>query len=103
LSGAKSGGVALGAALFHGQEARMAMRWFGRQAPRDVGNAPPRAVGEVEEMPVPVAAVAAVPEVKASAAGRVAAAAQLAGRALWGGRDTGGLTRSGFLGNPVGF
>lgn len=81
----------------------MAMRWFGRQAPRDVGNAPPRAVGEVEAMPVPVAAVAAVPEVKASAAGRVAAAAQGSGRALWGGRDTGGLTRSGFLGNPVGF
>ena len=41
-------------------------------------------------------------EVKASAAGRVAALAG-GGRAIWGPRDTVSLTRAGFTGNPVGF
>ena len=41
-------------------------------------------------------------EVKASAAGRIAAMG-LVGRAVWGPRDTGSLTRAGFAGNPVGF
>ncbi|MBU0782199.1 phage portal protein [Loktanella salsilacus] len=44
----------------------------------------------------------AVPEVKASAAGPLVAIASH-GRAAWGARDTGTLTRSGFLTNPVGF
>lgn len=42
------------------------------------------------------------PEQKASAAGRVAAW-QSAGRVAWSARDTATLTRTGFLGNPVGF
>lgn len=41
-------------------------------------------------------------EVKASAAGRVAAWG-IAGRPVWGARDTGTLIRQGFLGNPVAF
>ena len=48
--------------------------------------------------PVPVAA----PEAKASATGAVVAF-HGAGRAAWSARDTASLTRSGFLGNPVGF
>lgn len=43
-----------------------------------------------------------VPERKASAAGRVAVWG-MAGRAAWSARDTGSLTRTGFMGNPVGF
>ncbi len=42
------------------------------------------------------------PEVKRSAAGRVAALAA-GGRVGWTARDAGSLTRAGFLGNPVGF
>jgi len=45
---------------------------------------------------------AKVPEVKASATGRVAAW-QGGGRVAWTPRDTGSLTRAGFAGNPVGF
>jgi HK97 family phage portal protein len=45
---------------------------------------------------------AAVPEVKASAAGGVIAWAG-AGRTVWGPRDAVSLTKSGFCGNPVGF
>ena len=84
----------------------MAMRWFGRRGPQEGP-----AVEPVEMKLAPVAAGAGgVPgiEWKASAAGKVAGAsggvAQGAvGRALWGGRDVGALTRSGFTGNPVGF
>ena len=47
-------------------------------------------------------ASAPVPERKASAAGRVAVWG-MAGRAVWSARDTGSLTRTGFMGNPVGF
>ena len=53
----------------------------------------------------PAAAVSAVPEapeVKASATGRVVAFAT-GGRVAWSPRDTVSLTKSGFLGNPVGF
>ncbi len=45
---------------------------------------------------------AAAPEVKASAAGRVVAFGG-AGRVRWSARDVGSLSRSGFMGNPVGF
>ena len=48
------------------------------------------------------AEIAAVPEVKSSAAGSVIAWAG-AGRAVWGPRDAVSLTKSGFCGNPVGF
>ncbi|NBE08689.1 phage portal protein [Paragemmobacter ruber] len=44
----------------------------------------------------------AVPEVKASAVGRVVAWGQ-GGRVAWSARDVGSLSRSGFMGNPVGF
>ncbi len=44
----------------------------------------------------------APPETKASAAGAVIALAG-SGRAAWSPRDSGSLTRSGFVGNPVGF
>ncbi|MBU2993709.1 phage portal protein [Octadecabacter sp. 1_MG-2023] len=44
----------------------------------------------------------AVPEVKASATGKIAAWGS-AGRAVWGARDTASLTRGGFTANPVGF
>ena len=47
-------------------------------------------------------AAEAAPEAKASAAGPVIAWSG-AGRAAWSPRDTGSLTRSGFVGNPVGF
>ncbi|WP_434611916.1 phage portal protein [Tabrizicola sp. M-4] len=43
-----------------------------------------------------------VVERKASAAGRVAVWG-MAGRAAWSARDAGSLTRTGFMGNPVGF
>jgi HK97 family phage portal protein len=43
-----------------------------------------------------------VPEVKASAAGPVISY-QSSGRVAWSARDTVSLTRTGFLGNPVGF
>ncbi|MFN3970496.1 MAG: phage portal protein [Gemmobacter sp.] len=43
-----------------------------------------------------------VPEVKASATGRVVAFAT-GGRVAWSPRDTVSLTRAGFLGNPIGF
>ncbi|PLL13144.1 phage portal protein [Tabrizicola sp. TH137] len=46
--------------------------------------------------------VQAVPERKASAAGRVAVWG-MGGRAVWSARDAGSLTRTGFMGNPVGF
>ena len=46
---------------------------------------------------------APVIERKASATGRVAALAAGAGRVAWSARDTGTLTRGGFIGNPVGF
>jgi HK97 family phage portal protein len=50
----------------------------------------------------PAAELAAAPEAKASATGRVIAwGAQ--GRVAWSPRDAGGLARAGFLGNPVGF
>lgn len=74
----------------------MAMRWFGRRGPRE-GMGAPEGAAEVK-----VAPVAALVEAKASAAGKVMAA-QGSGRALWGARDTGALTRGGFVGNPVGF
>lgn len=45
---------------------------------------------------------AAVPEVKASATGKIAALG-MAGRSVWGARDAGSLTRAGFTANPVGF
>ncbi|CAM3077136.1 phage portal protein [Paracoccus nototheniae] len=45
----------------------------------------------------------AAPEAKASAVGRVVAFASGGGRAAWSARDTGSLTRGGFMGNPVGF
>jgi HK97 family phage portal protein len=48
------------------------------------------------------AAAAEPPEAKASAAGRVVAWG-MQGRAAWGPRDTAGLVRTGFAGNPVGF
>lgn len=47
-----------------------------------------------------------VPEVKASATGKIAAQVSgwgSAGRAVWGARDTATLTRTGFMANPVGF
>ncbi len=47
-----------------------------------------------------------VPEVKASATGRVVAwggAGGATGRVRWSARDLGSLSRSGFMGNPVGF
>lgn len=47
-------------------------------------------------------AEAGVPEVKASAAGPVIAWSG-SGRVAWSPRDTGSLTRAGFVGNPVGF
>ena len=43
-----------------------------------------------------------MPEKKASATGRVAAWSS-SGRVAWTPRDTGSMTRQGFLGNPVGF
>ncbi|MDO5647978.1 phage portal protein [Paracoccus sp. (in: a-proteobacteria)] len=46
---------------------------------------------------------APVPEVKASASGKIAAMAAGVGRPVWMARDTGSLTRGGFMGNPVGF
>ncbi|HRO16420.1 MAG TPA: phage portal protein, partial [Paracoccus sp. (in: a-proteobacteria)] len=49
------------------------------------------------------APVAPAAERKASATGKVVALAQGAGRAAGVPRDTGGLTRLGFIGNPVGF
>ncbi|MDO5630450.1 MAG: phage portal protein [Paracoccus sp. (in: a-proteobacteria)] len=42
-------------------------------------------------------------ERKASATGRVVAMAAGSGRVVWSARDTGSLTRAGFVGNPVGF
>ncbi len=48
------------------------------------------------------AAQADVPEVKASATGKVAAWGAV-GRSVWGARDSATLTRSGFTSNPVGF
>jgi phage portal protein BeeE len=48
------------------------------------------------------AEAAGSPEAKASAAGRVSAWG-MQGRAAWGPRDTAGLMRTGFAGNPVGF
>ena len=48
-------------------------------------------------------APAAVVEKKASATGRVVAFAAGSGRVIWSARDTGTLTRGGFVGNPVGF
>lgn len=45
----------------------------------------------------------AAPERKASVTGRIVAMASGAGRPVWGPRDTAGLTRTGFTGNPVGF
>jgi HK97 family phage portal protein len=45
----------------------------------------------------------AAPEQKASATGRVAALAGGGARIAWSPRDTGSLTRLGFVGNPVGF
>ncbi|RJL05620.1 phage portal protein [Paracoccus aestuarii] len=49
------------------------------------------------------AASGAVPERKASATGRVVAFASGSGRPVWTARDTGSLTRGGFVGNPIGF
>ena len=46
---------------------------------------------------------APVIERKASATGRVAALAAGSGRVAWSARDTGTLTRGGFIGNPVAF
>lgn len=45
----------------------------------------------------------AAPEQKASVTGRIVAMASGIGRPVWGPRDTVGLTRHGFTGNPVGF
>ncbi|TRW96864.1 phage portal protein [Paracoccus sp. M683] len=44
-----------------------------------------------------------VVEKKASATGRVVAFASGSGRVAWSARDTGSLTRGGFVGNPIGF
>ncbi len=67
--------------LWRIQEGRMGFRFFGR-----------------EERAEPVV------KRKASATGRIVALASgAAGRAVWSPRDTGSLTRSGFIGNPVGF
>ncbi len=49
-----------------------------------------------------VSAAASVPEAKASASGRVIAWPG-AGRVAWSPRDGASLTRTGFVGNPVGF
>ena len=49
------------------------------------------------------AALAPVPEQKASATGRVVAMAAGSGRVVWSPRDNASLTRTGFTGNPVGF
>ena len=87
----------------------MAMRWFGRQAPRQEaerrGEEIPGGAAVVEAKTAPVAAFV---EVKASAAGKVVAAAQGValsgvGRTAGGPRDAASLTRGGFVGNPVGF
>lgn len=43
------------------------------------------------------------PEQKASASGRVAAMAAGGGRVVWSPRDAASLTRTGFIGNPIGF
>ena len=48
------------------------------------------------------AAVAAVPEAKASATGRVVAFGS-SGRVAWSPRDAVSLTKTGFLNNPIGF
>ncbi len=48
------------------------------------------------------AAQAEVPEVKASATGKIAAWGS-AGRSVWGARDAASLTRTGFTANPIGF
>ncbi|MBC9245554.1 phage portal protein [Paracoccus sp. 11-3] len=47
--------------------------------------------------------VVPAPEKKASATGRVVAFANGGGRVVWSARDTGSLTRGGFVTNPVGF
>jgi len=51
---------------------------------------------------VPEAVANSVPEVKASATGRVIAWGA-SGRVAWSPRDVGSLSRTGFMGNPVGF
>ncbi|WP_246026619.1 phage portal protein [Paracoccus luteus] len=84
----------------------MAMRWFGRQAPQQ-GERGAKAGGAALAV-AQVAPVSARVEAKASAAGKVAALAQGfalqgIGRAAAGPRDPAGLTRGGFVGNPVGF
>lgn len=56
----------------------------------------------LRKAPVAKAVAEAVPERKASAAGRVAVWG-MGGRAVWSARDLGSLTRTGFMGNPVGF
>jgi HK97 family phage portal protein len=62
-----------------------------------------RGVGMFDFLKRPEAqAVAALPEAKASAAGRVIAFAG-GGRVAWSPRDTVSLTRTGYSGNPVGF
>lgn len=71
-------------------------RIWRRRAQTDGGGTsapPPVAPGQVPQRPM---------EAKASAAGVIAAAAG-ANRVVWGPRDTGSLTRAGFIGNPVGF
>ena len=81
----------------------MAMRWFGRRGPQDGEAGVPRVEAKLAPVPAGAGGVPAV-EWKASAAGRVTGLPQGAvGRAVCGQRDTGTLTRSGFLGNPVGF
>ena len=50
----------------------------------------------------PAVAEATLPEAKASATGRVVAFAS-GGRVAWSPRDTVSLTKTGFLGNPIGF
>ena len=44
-----------------------------------------------------------LPEIKASATGRIVAKVMSSGRVAWSARDTVSLSRLGFLGNPMGF
>ncbi len=67
----------------YNKETRMVRTFFRKSAPPpDTGSAPER---------------------KASVTGRIVAMASGVGRPVWGPRDTAGLTRHGFTGNPVGF
>jgi HK97 family phage portal protein len=66
------------------------------------GGAAPAPVPAVPEATASAAAYGSVAEAKASATGRVVAFAT-GGRVAWSPRDAVSLTRSAFLGNPIGF